>query len=83
MGWEVNCSYMGMGMHRGQRSRSQRGDWCSHTGEEAVHTACEWEARGHHSHHEAQMNDVVSGLGLPHVPTVVSQHVTSYFAEQV
>ena len=77
MGWEVGCSYMGTGMHRGQRIRSQRGDQSSHT----LYTACGWEARGHHSYREAQMKDTVSVLGLPRVPTVVSQHITSYFAE--
>lgn len=72
---------MGTGMYRGQRSQSQRGDRSSHTREETLYTACGWEARGHHSHREAQMKDTVSVLGLPRVPTVVSQHITSYFAE--
>lgn len=81
MGWEVGYSNTGTGMHRGQRSRPQRGDWSSHTGQETLHTACVWEARGHHSHSEAQKKDIVSVLGFPHVPTVVSQHITSYFAE--
>lgn len=36
---------------------------------------------GLHSHSDAQMTDIVSVLGFPHVSTVVSNHITSYLVE--